>query len=88
MKKNLSRQDCILVVHKLFCLLAEETRSNFAAHQPHKSIPIEGEWHYLEINTSPSNDFQKLCDVAQNGAYLQKKVITALTVNCNAACDL
>ena len=37
---------------------------NFAAHQPRKSIPIDGEWHYLEIATSPGNGLRKSCDVA------------------------
>ena len=73
-EKNLSRQDCMLMVPKLFCLPAQETSwSNFAAHQPHKFIPVDGEWHYLEITTSPGNVLRKWCDVALNGADLRKK---------------
>ena len=51
--------------------------SNFVAHQPRKSIPLNGDWHYLEIATSPGNDLRKLCDGYQN-------VITSLAVTCNA----
>ena len=44
----------------------------FRAQQPSKSISNDGEWHYLEITTSPSNDLRKLYDVARNGADLKK----------------
>ena len=73
-EKNISRQGYISAVPKLFCLPAQgASRSNFAAHQPRKSIPTDGGWHYLEITTSPGNDFRKSCDVARNGADLRKK---------------
>ena len=82
LKKNLSRQDCISVVPKRFCLLVLETSgSNFVAHQPQ---------HYLEITTSPGDNLRKLCDVAQNGDFQKnnnKKVITSFVVTCNATCD-
>ena len=32
----------------------------------------DGEWHYLEITTSPNNDLRKRCDVARSGADLRK----------------
>ena len=73
-EKKLSKQDCISVVPKLFCLLAQETSSSYlAAHQSRKSIPINDDWHYLEITTSPGNNLRKSCDVARNGADLEKK---------------
>ena len=44
--------------------------------------------HYLEITISSGNDLRKSCDVARNGADLQKKkVITSLAVTCNVTRD-
>ena len=57
-KKNLSWQDCISVVPKLFvCRPKKPVDQIFAEHQPR---------HYLEITIFPGNDLRNSCNVAQN----------------------
>ena len=72
-KQNLSKQGYISVVPKLFLPAgAGNQLIKFRGKQPRKSIPTDGERHYLEITTSPGNDFRKSCDVARSGAHLRK----------------